>query len=198
MNNAATNTRTQILDAAHQCILESGYANFTTRQVAQRAGVPLSQIHYHFGSKGALLMSLLESLTDRRIDLYIESLTSEDSLSKTWRRLGENFIGDLESGYSRLMQELIAAGYSNDDISKHVSGQIKRWHDLFTEYVTANWEKFAPLGPIEAEDVAALILAAATGVEQFKLIGISQDNVSGVTALARLGTLLEVLEEGRE
>ena len=45
-------TATAILDAACDCLLADGYAGLSTRKVAQLAGVPLSQVHYHFGSKG--------------------------------------------------------------------------------------------------------------------------------------------------
>ncbi|MCZ6738117.1 MAG: TetR family transcriptional regulator, partial [Actinobacteria bacterium] len=44
-------TRAEILDAARRCLLADGYAALSTRKVAEDAGVPLSQIHYHFGSK---------------------------------------------------------------------------------------------------------------------------------------------------
>ena len=44
-------TEDRILAAARACLLRSGYAAVSTRAVADDAGVPLSQIHYHFGSK---------------------------------------------------------------------------------------------------------------------------------------------------
>lgn len=40
-------TRTALLDAALQCLIEEGYANLTTRNVAERAGVSQgTQMHY--------------------------------------------------------------------------------------------------------------------------------------------------------
>jgi AcrR family transcriptional regulator len=40
-------TRTALLDAALQCLIEDGYANLTTRNVAERAGVSQgTQMHY--------------------------------------------------------------------------------------------------------------------------------------------------------
>ena len=44
-------TRTLILDAARDVLRESGYAGATTRAVADRAGVQLSLVHYHFRGK---------------------------------------------------------------------------------------------------------------------------------------------------
>ncbi|MGH8948329.1 MAG: TetR/AcrR family transcriptional regulator, partial [Acidimicrobiia bacterium] len=57
---ARTDTANSILAAAKQVLLEVGYARFSTRIIAERASVPLSQIHYHFGSKKRLVLAVLE------------------------------------------------------------------------------------------------------------------------------------------
>ena len=51
---AEQDTRLRILAAAKGVLLDAGYANLSTRGIAEAAGVPLSQIHYHFGSKQKL------------------------------------------------------------------------------------------------------------------------------------------------
>ena len=61
-------TATAILDAARERLLADGYANLSTRKVAVEAGVPLSQLHYHFGSKSGLILALLEAENQRRLD----------------------------------------------------------------------------------------------------------------------------------
>ena len=43
-------TGTTLLEAAKTVLRQKGYAGLSTRDVATAAGVPLSQIHYHFGS----------------------------------------------------------------------------------------------------------------------------------------------------
>jgi AcrR family transcriptional regulator len=66
MSSGATAER--ILDATKHSLLEDGYAALSTRGIAERAGVPLSQIHYHFGSKGQLVLSLLEAENELRLE----------------------------------------------------------------------------------------------------------------------------------
>ena len=44
-------TGTTLLEATKKVLRQNGYAGLSTRDVAEAAGVPLSQIHYHFGSK---------------------------------------------------------------------------------------------------------------------------------------------------
>jgi AcrR family transcriptional regulator len=48
-------TRTALLDAAIACLVEEGYANTTTRRIAQRAGVSPGALQHHFSSKAELL-----------------------------------------------------------------------------------------------------------------------------------------------
>ena len=62
-----TVTSQLILAAARTCLFADGYAGLSTRKVAQEAGVPLSQVHYHFGSKGGLVLALLETENRRRL-----------------------------------------------------------------------------------------------------------------------------------
>ena len=62
-----TVTSQVILDAARTRLLADGYAGLSTRKVAQEAGVPLSQVHYHFGSKGGMVLALLEAENQRRL-----------------------------------------------------------------------------------------------------------------------------------
>ena len=64
---AAVDTGTLILDAARSRLLADGYAGLSTRKVAEEAGVPVSQLHYHFGSKQGLILALFEEENQRRL-----------------------------------------------------------------------------------------------------------------------------------
>lgn len=48
-------TRTALLDAAIDCLVEHGYADTTTRRIAERAGVTPGALQHHFASKAELL-----------------------------------------------------------------------------------------------------------------------------------------------
>src|SRR4051812_10475548 len=78
-----TDTARGLLDAARAQLLIDGYAGLSTRKVAQRAGVPLSQVHYHFGSKGGLVLALLESENARRLQRQSRMYAQDEPM---WRR----------------------------------------------------------------------------------------------------------------
>lgn len=56
-------SRMRILDTAEALFSEQGFATVTTRQITSAAGVSLSALPYHFGSKRELLFQVL----DRRL-----------------------------------------------------------------------------------------------------------------------------------
>ena len=64
-DRASADTRARILEAARACLLADGYANLSTRRVAEAADVPLSQIHYYFGSKQELILAVLAAENER-------------------------------------------------------------------------------------------------------------------------------------
>src|SRR5690242_2548293 len=61
-------TGTTLLEAAKKMLRQNGYSGLSTRDVAAAAGVPLSQIHYHFGSKQGLMLALFEYLNAQLLD----------------------------------------------------------------------------------------------------------------------------------
>ncbi len=110
---ARTDTASSILAAAKQVLLEVGYARFSTRIIAERAGVPLSQIHYHFGSKQRLVLAVLEVENQRLLDRQERMFESEIPIWMQWERACDFLEEDLASGYVRVLHEMIAAGWSD-------------------------------------------------------------------------------------
>src|SRR5271156_3207094 len=55
-------TRRRLLDAAVVCLIDRGYANTTTSEIAERAGLSRGAQLYHFPKKEELLTSAVEHL----------------------------------------------------------------------------------------------------------------------------------------
>src|SRR5262245_48338821 len=97
-----------LLEAAKKVLRQKGYSGLSTRDVAAAAGVPLSQIHYHFGSKQGMVLALFEylnaQLLDRQNALFHDSKLK---LSEQWDQACDYRDEDVESGYVRVLQEAI-------------------------------------------------------------------------------------------
>lgn len=52
-------TRQHLLETAGQLFAERGFAEGTTKEIAQRAGTPMASINYHFGSREGLYEAVL-------------------------------------------------------------------------------------------------------------------------------------------
>ena len=79
-------TRDNILQAAKQALLDTGYAELSTRKIAVAAGVPLSQIHYHFGSKQGLVLEVLEDENRKLLRRQKAMYSSDAPLWQQWHR----------------------------------------------------------------------------------------------------------------
>lgn len=189
-------TAALILEAARRCLLADGYAATSTRKVASEAGVPLSQVHYHFGSKGGLMIALLDDEDRRRIERQTTMYGRDIPLWQRYEQACDFLEDDLESGYVRVLQEMIAAGWSTPAIAEKVRPMQLRWIDLLTEVATEAEERFGGLGPFTARELATLIAIAFIGGEAELLLGFDRHEVPVRAALRRIGQLIRAAEEG--
>jgi AcrR family transcriptional regulator len=191
-------TRTRILTAAKTSLLQVGYARLSTRVIAETAGVPLSQIHYHFGSKQKLVLELLEQENRRLLGRQAAMFGSDMPLWKQWQQACDFLDDDLESGYVRVLQEMVAAGWSDAEIARSVGRDIRGWFDLLAGVARRAQERFGTLGPFTPEEVAALAGLPFLGAETVILLGLDDTVIAARSALRRIGDVLRILEEGED
>jgi AcrR family transcriptional regulator len=191
-------TSATLLAAAKRVLRKGGYSALSTRDVATAAGVPLSQIHYHFGSKEGLMLALFEYLNDELLDRQQAMFGNPAlKLSEQWDLACTYLDEDLASGYVRVLQELWAAGYSNPQIAKVVRAGILRWQDLLTITARKAEERFGSFTGLAPEDVAALVGAAFIGGEAYILLGAETRELPVRKALRSVGNLIRKLEAGQ-
>ena len=182
------NTRSQILTAAEATLREHGYAALSTRQIASSAGIPLSQIHYHFGSKQGLLASLFEFQTERLLDRQQRMFADTSTmLSTKWDLACKYLDDDVDSGYVRVQMELLAAGWSDPAIASIVRAGLRGWTGLIADLARAAEESLGGLGGFDAEEIAALVGGAFLGAEAQLLVGLEDAKVPIRRALRRIG-----------
>jgi AcrR family transcriptional regulator len=89
-------TRTALLDATIDCLVEVGYARTSVQEICARAGVSKGAVQHHFTAKAELMAAAVEHLT-----------------TKLRRRLAES-LGELPGGGSGVAAaiDLLWAGYS--------------------------------------------------------------------------------------
>jgi AcrR family transcriptional regulator len=192
----AADTRTLILDAARSRLLSDGYGGMSTRKVADEAGVPLSQLHYHFGSKQGLILALLEEENQRRLARQRNMYAEDAPLWQRYERACDFLEEDLDSGYVRVLQEMVAAGWSNEELGDAVRELLGGWYALLAEVAHEAEQRYGRLGPFTAEEMGTLVGAAFLGAEALLLLGFDRKVLPIRSALRRVSVVIRQLEEG--
>jgi AcrR family transcriptional regulator len=188
-------TGTSLLEAAKKVLRQNGYAGLSTRDVAAEAGVPLSQIHYHFGSKQGLMLELFEYLNAQLLDRQNAMATDTTlTLSQQWDRACAYLDEDIGSGYVRVLQELIAASWSDPAVAKVVRAGLTGWIDLIVEVARKAERELGDLGTFTPEQIGAFAASAFIGAESLYMLGLEKKGVPLRDALRRFGDLIRLRE----
>jgi AcrR family transcriptional regulator len=189
-------TPSAIVAAARAALLEDGFAKLSTRRVAEVAGVPLSQIHYHFGSKQQLVLAVLADQNERLLERQASMFGDEQPLSRQWEMACDYLEVDLGSGYVRLLQELIAAGWSDPALAASVRDLLAGWYGLLASVARREADRMGGLGPFTPEEVGALMGLPFIGAEAMILLGFEESELPARSALRKIGALIRGLEDG--
>jgi AcrR family transcriptional regulator len=111
----AGGTKARILDAAERLFSEHGFAGTSVRAITAEAGVNLAAVHYHFGSKEAVIRAVfarrLEPLNEERLELLDAAEAKAGGRPVPLKTILEIFIGpvlrlrrDPAKGGTRLMR----------------------------------------------------------------------------------------------
>lgn len=188
-------TQEDLLRAARAVLREHGFSGLSTRRVADAANTQMSQIRYHFGSKEGLILALFTKMNADLLERQANTFHNEDLLlSEKWDMACDYLEEDLGSGYVNVVQELIAAGWSNPAIRVEVRNALKGWTDLLTEAAKVAAKRNGGLGVFEPKEIAALVAAAFLGAEEKILLGISEEDVPLRSALRKIGGLIRLIE----
>jgi AcrR family transcriptional regulator len=187
-------TKASILAATRAIVLAEGYAALSTRKVAEAAGVPLSQLHYHFGSKERLVLATLEAEDARLLHRQEELYAGEEPLSAQWRRACDYLDEDVKSGYVRLLQELMAAGWSNAAVNAEIRRIMEGWRMVLIDAFRRAEARGVSFGPFTVDQVEALTGAMFVGAESMILSGFEGPARPVRESLRAVGGLLEMAE----
>jgi len=117
MTNKTTSTQDEIIQAAYSVFLLYGYHGTTLQQIAIKAGVNKSAIHYYYRSKEKLYKIVVGLTTDLILSTTFDFSSERERLTATWfvytelynnRILFEQTIMELYPGdWERKIAELL-------------------------------------------------------------------------------------------
>jgi AcrR family transcriptional regulator len=170
-------------------------ATSDTRASILAAGVPLSQIHYHFGSKQQLILDVLEAENERLLARQRTMYAGPEPLWRQWERACDYLDEDIESGYVRILQEMIAAGWSDAEVAAAVREYQLGWYRLLTQVAERESNRLGGFGPFEPKEVAALMGLPFMSAESLILLGMPESVLPARAALRKVGQFIRSIEE---
>jgi AcrR family transcriptional regulator len=133
-------TRRRLLDAAIVCLIDRGYSNTTTSEIAERAGLSRGAQLYHFPKKEELLTSAVEHLIELKFNELKEKvsrLTNEnDRRAMAIDLLWESLNGRLATAWI----ELIVASRTDS----YLRESVRPASDRVAEFINRSFEELFP------------------------------------------------------
>ncbi|MDY7104751.1 MAG: TetR/AcrR family transcriptional regulator [Actinomycetota bacterium] len=154
---ATGTTRERILRAAADLVGELGVGAITTRAVSERAGVNNALVHYHFGTKGALIVEALVADMGDWMAEPERTLADATSVGAGGAAQVRWLAGlDPEDPRTRILVELTAEALRDRAMLPVVSGALRD----FREGLKPTLAALAPGASAEEIDGLAVVLAA--------------------------------------
>jgi len=195
-------TRTRLLEAALDVLVEKGHAGFNTVAVCERASAPRGTMLHHFPSRASLLIASLEHVLLRRLESYSAAMTTReprdatetpvrkpDSAVETRRALLDMLWAEFTGPASSAWLELVVAARTDPDLAH----QLREVAERFDRSVRAAYLAFVPgatLGDGTGGTGLAFVFATLNGLALERTYRDGLDVAPILDALARIGELL--------
>jgi hypothetical protein len=111
-------------------------------------------------------------------------------LANRWALACDYLDADLESGYVRVLSEMMTAGWSSSVVGDEVRQMLDGWTAVLTDVTSRAREDGANLGGLSVEEVVALTSAVFLGAESLILSGKENDTLPIRSAMRSVGRLL--------
>ncbi len=186
----ASDVRERLLAAGEATLREHGFFDASARAIAERAGVAVGGIHYHFDSVEDLLLQSFDRANGHRLDEYRTLADESEDLPKLLSSTAAFFAQDREDGRFRMLAEMMAGATGGGSLGAAVADRTEPWVEL-TEHAVRRFVGEQPFGVLEARDVAIGVVAMFVGLELLDELDADRFDTTGF--LDRSSQLIAVL-----
>ncbi|MDG2307030.1 MAG: TetR/AcrR family transcriptional regulator [Candidatus Binatia bacterium] len=155
------NTKARILQAAQEVFAERGFEGASTREIASRADVNISSLHYHWDSKETLYRAIFAHIYRQLVELVQDEITRPGSPAEA-RAMIDRTMGLIFDAFANeptipklLLRRLIEAPDLDDAAASALSPSWK----VFQE-----WARRFSGDEISAQDISFLLLSVQSAL----------------------------------
>ncbi|EKZ4777409.1 MULTISPECIES: TetR/AcrR family transcriptional regulator [Bacillota] len=174
----------RIITAAFEIISTRGYANVSMRDIADKAGVVLSQLNYYFKNKEGLFKEVVRIMIGKYLQEIESSLVAEESPKERIKSLINYFRKMLKYNPElfRLLYDFTGLALWSPVFGDLLSELFKDLSDMIEKYIMKNL-KMSELKGYSTKSLSRLILGAMFGTGIQVLLDDDDDLLESLNAM---------------
>lgn len=177
----AAQTRARILDSARAVLADQGLERFTTRRVAERAGVSHGMVHYHFDDKRDLMLALAVQARRDWVEPLEELVDGPGTAMQRMRAVIAWTAEPATREAANVHMSLFIAALRDELVRGRLAAEYERWRAPFVRLFE---QLGAELGrDLDAQRVGDAFASAADGLVQQQCFDPGLDTGPILTAL---------------
>jgi len=161
----AAATRLRILDSARRLLAEEGLERFTTRRVAESAGVSHGMVHYHFKDKRDLFLALVVHARRDWVEPLEELVDGPGSAEERIRAVIAWMAEPATSEAMRVHIALFQSALRDELVRKRLAAEYARWREPFITLFRQLGEELG-IGALDARSLGEAFATTADGLVQ--------------------------------
>lgn len=161
---AGSDSRERIMEATYQALIETGYANLTMSDIADKSDTSTSLLHYHFDTKEDLLVAFLDHVYGRLVNTFEQ--TADDHPTDRLHTILGFYVLDPGETERESFHIALAELRGQAPYNERYQERFTRTDELLISEVTDIIEDGIERGVFTTEDpsgIAQLLIAAADG-----------------------------------
>jgi AcrR family transcriptional regulator len=167
--------REAFLDAAERLLIDVGWADVTTRRLAQEAGLNHGLVHYYFGSMEEVLVEVLERFTVRLVERQRALYAGDEPFIEKWRTAMRYLDEDRSSGYQKIWFELQAMAWNRPALRERVAHVNTEWRAVLTEALSGAMKEYGlDRRRVPVDALVSLVITFNEGIMLERLSGITE------------------------
>ena len=185
-----SNTRTLILDATEQIMLEEGYAGVSSRKVAAKAGLKSKLLHYYFRTMDDLFIAAFQRREDWYDLRFSTAAASNRPLHDLWS-LG------MDAASGKLILEFNAVASHRPAVREIIARSARRDRVIVSGSLSAVFQKYGIHAQECSPKVVAILMAGlARAIATERALGTDDGHAEALDFVDRLLLRFEPTQEG--
>ena len=158
-----TSTRERIMEAARLTVQDLGYSGLSFRELAKAVGIRSASIHYHFPTKGELVVAIVRGYIERH-EAFLDDLLAESvDRGALMDEYTDMFRRTLLDGNRMCLAGMLSA--ERNELPEDVRAEVVRWGEMNERWLVDVLASGDVEGAERLRPRARAIFAAVSGAQ---------------------------------